>query len=100
MALQHWTGQGDSDVEAAVTWLQEVGLVGPAFLLLSGMRPVSFVGGQGLLFLQPLLPFGSWRSAAGRFANLLCDRSRLDSLLGLLEARLRSQEDTQGKEDV
>jgi len=78
----------DQDIETTATWLEEVGLAGPAYLLLHGLRPLSFVGGQGLLFLQPMLPFGTWREAAERLAGLIEDRSRLNTLLETLEARL------------
>ncbi len=91
--------QGDKDTQSFAAWLHKVGLAGPAYLLLQGLRPVSFLGGQGMLFLQPFLPVEKWRSAAGRFAGILDDRSRLDNLLALLEARLRSQRDVQEKEE-
>lgn len=80
--------RADEDIAAAVAWLDEVGLAGPAYLLLHGLRPLSFVGGQGLLFLEPLLPFATWRAAAERLAGLIEDRSRLDSFLETLETRL------------
>ncbi len=98
MSIQDRFAQTDRDVEDTATWLQEVGLAGPAYLVLYGMRPLSFVGGQSLLFLQPLLPVGKWRLAAGRFAELLGDRSRLDALLESLEARLRGKGNAHDKE--
>lgn len=87
----------DLDIEAAVARLDETGWAGPAYLLLQSLRPLSFLGGQGLLFLQPFLPFAQARSAIGRLAELLSDRSRLEALLAALETRLRSKE-TQGQE--
>lgn len=84
------------DIETTATWLEEVGLAGPAYLLLHGLRPISFVGGQGLLFLQPMLPFGTWREAAERLAGLIEDRSRLDILLETLEARLHGKQRKEG----
>ena len=91
-------GSPDGDVEVTAAWLDEVGLAGPAYLLLHGLRPLSFVGGQGLLFLQPMLPLGTWRAAAERLAGLIEDRSRLDILLETLEARLSDNKDKQRKE--
>lgn len=91
-------GSQDQDVETTAAWLDEVGLTGPAYLLLHGLRPLSFVGGQGLLFLQPMLPLGTWRAAAERLAGMFEDRSRLDVLLGALEARLSGSKDKRRKE--
>jgi hypothetical protein len=99
MPLHDRTVRTDPEVEAAVAWLLQVGLAGPAYLLLQAVRPISFVGGQGLLFLQPLLPFGSWRRAVGGFAELLSDRSRLDTLLSSLETRLRGPKRAQDGEN-
>lgn len=89
MTVQESTLQSDSEVEAAVTFLQQAGLAGPAYLLLRGFRPVASLGGHGLLFLQPMLPLERWRRGAERFAGLLTDGSRLDALLTSLEERLR-----------
>lgn len=80
------------DVEAAAARLDESGWAGPAYLLLQSLRPLSFLGGQGLLFLQPFLPFDRARSAMGRLAELLSDRSCMEALLAALETRLRSRE--------
>ncbi len=85
------------DVEAAAARLDETGWAAPAYLLLQSLRPLSFVGGQGLLFLQPFLPFARARSAIDKLAALLSDRSRLEALLAALETRLRSR-GTQGQE--
>jgi hypothetical protein len=87
------------DIESTVTWLDDVGLAGPAYVVLHGLRPLSFVGGQGLLFLQPLLPLGKWRSSAERLAGILADRPRLDSLLTALEGRLARAQGRRGKEE-
>ena len=90
-----------ADIDSVTSWLQDAGLVGPAYLLFSGLRPLSFVGSQGLLFLQPLLPQARWRSRAGILAEILQDRTRLDMLLAALETRLRgSQGGVQGKEKI
>lgn len=97
MPLRVWNEIGGLDVEAMAAWLDETGWAVPAYLLLQSLRPLSFVGGQGLLFLQPLLPFARARSAMGRLAELLSDRSRLEALLVALETRFRSR-GTQGQE--
>jgi hypothetical protein len=100
MRVQDQTARSDHDVESTAAWLHEVGLAGPAYLLLSGLRPLSFVGGQGLLFLEPLLPFSKWRTAAERIAGVLDDRSRVEALLASLEARLRGSRDAPNKENA
>jgi hypothetical protein len=88
------------EIESMTNWLQDAGLIGPAYLLLRGLSPLSFVGGQGVLFLQPVLPHGRWRSIAGQLAEILQDRSRLDMLLAALDARLRGPGDVRGKENA
>lgn len=97
MPLRIWSEVEGLDIEAVAARLDESGWAGPAYLLLQSLRPLSFLGGQGLLFLQPFLPFARARSVMGRLAELLSDRSRLEALLAVLEARLRSK-GTQGQE--
>jgi hypothetical protein len=100
MTTQDWHEEGDSEAEAVLTWLEDVGLAGPAYLLLQGIRPATFFVGQGLLFVQPLLPVAGWRRGIGRFADLLSDRSRVEGFLTSLEARLRRRGGKQGKENA
>jgi hypothetical protein len=89
------------NIDALANWLQEAGLVGPAYLLFAGLRPLSFVGSQGLLLLQPLLPQARWRSRAGALAEVLQDRTQFDMLLAALDARLRGEQGgAQGKENA
>jgi hypothetical protein len=94
------TVQQDVDAEATADWLLAAGLAGPAYLLFQGLRPVSFLVGQGLLFLYPLLPMDRWRRTAGRFSQLFSDRSQLDRVLFSLESRLRDHENTPNKENA
>ena len=98
MECKGTSDESHGEIEATLGWLQDAGLVGPAYLFLAGLRPLSFVGGQGLLFLQPLLPHAPWRSRAGALAEVLNDRSRLEALLAALERRLHSQGGRPGKE--
>ena len=100
MPMQDQTEHRDHDVESTAAWLQEIGLAGPAYLLLCGLRPLSFIGGQSLLFLEPLLPYGRWRAAAERIAGVLDDRRRVEALLASLEARLRGPRDAPSKENA
>ncbi|MGB9724429.1 MAG: hypothetical protein ACPL7G_11120 [Chloroflexia bacterium] len=99
MPLCAQSGTEGLDVEVMAARLEEIGWAGPAYLLLQSLRPLSFLGGQGLLFLQPFLPFARARSVVGRLAELLSDRSRLEALLAALETHLRSQERTSQEGD-
>ncbi len=98
MSVQDRAAHNDAEIESVASWLQEVGLIGPAFLLLHGLRPLAFVGGQGLLFLQPFLPLERWRYSVGRLAGILEDRSRLETLLAALEMQLQGPAGRPGKE--
>ncbi len=81
-----------------LAWLEQAGLAGPAYLLLQTLRPVSFLLGQGALFVQPLLPLNRWRRTAGRLAALLNDRAHVEAFLTVLEAHLHDQGRSQRKE--
>lgn len=61
---------------------------------------MTFLFGQGLLFLQPLLPRQRWRQAAGRWAEILADRARLEVFLTALETHLYDCVDKQEEERV
>jgi len=100
MPVQDRSEPEDAEAEAAAVWLQDAGLAGPAYLFLHGLHPLAYLGGQSLLFLQPLLPPGRWRQKAGSLVGILGDRSRLESLLASLETHLRSHRRTQGKENA
>ena len=100
MSVQGRTGYSDSEIESMADWLQDAGLAGPAYLLLQGLKPLSFVGGQGLLFLQPLLPHARWRATAGHLVEILEDRSRLDNLLAVLETRMSRPGHVRDKENA
>jgi hypothetical protein len=93
-------GKSSGDFESMANWLEDAGLAGPAYLLFQSLKPLSFVGGQGLLFLQPLLPHARWRSAAGHLAEILEDRSRLDNLLAALEVRMSRPDHGRDKENA
>ena len=73
---------------AELAWLEKTGLAGPAHILLQTLLPATFLLGQGVLFLQPLLPLQRWRWAAGRLSALLSDRAKVEAFLSALEAHL------------
>ncbi|MBN1484457.1 MAG: hypothetical protein JXA37_07015 [Chloroflexia bacterium] len=100
MANQHWLDREDQETASAATWLQERGLAGPAFLFLQTLRPLSFILGQGLTFLHPMLPLKRWQQQTGRAAAIFCDRSRLEGLLAALETHLLNHLPAQDKENT
>lgn len=76
----------DPEIEELALRIEQAGLSGPARLLLVGGRPVSFVGSQFLLLLQPLAQIGfGEQNRLGRYSRLLENRANLDSLLARLE---------------
>jgi len=98
MSVRDQVEREDREAEASAAWLDDAGLAGPAYLFLQGLRPLAYVGGQSLLFLQPLFPLGRWRERAGLLAGILGDRSRFEAFLSSLERRLRGRRRAQGKE--
>lgn len=77
-----------SEIEELAQRINNAGLNTPARLLLGAGRPLSFVGSQFLLALQPIagLSFGK-DEAVGRYSRLLEDRANIDSLLAQLEQK-------------
>jgi hypothetical protein len=79
-------------IERLVAWIKARGLRSPAILLLKANEPLALIGGQALLFAQPLLglvgtalgwPIDSER--ATEWANLLEDSAGIDRILERLE---------------
>lgn len=93
-------GPGDGEQAQLARWLDRRGLAGPAYLLLQGLRPLSFLGSQGLVFLQPLLPSEEWRRWTGVVARWLDEPEALEEFLGALEGVLRRTSARRGKEGV
>jgi|GEM_PF-1560643 hypothetical protein len=93
-------GPNDGEQAQMVHWLNRRGLAGPAYLLLQGVRPLSFLGSQALLLVQPLLPFEPWRRRVGTLARWLEEPEDLEGLLGALEGVLQHERGRPGKEDT
>lgn len=79
-------------IERLVEWIEVRGLRSPAILLLEANKPLATIGGQALLFLQPLLgwvePALGWsadREPAAEWAALLEDPAGIDRILERLE---------------
>jgi hypothetical protein len=79
-------------IERLVAWIEARGLQSLAILLLEANKPLSLVGGQALLFFQPLLglvgPALGWpvdREHVGEWTALLEDPAGIDRILERLE---------------
>lgn len=65
-------------------YLRRNGLATPALMLLQIARPLSFLGSQSLLLIQPILPVQRWQAGIGQTACALEDEAawtRLEKLL-------------------
>jgi hypothetical protein len=79
-------------IERLVEWIEARGLRSPAILLLEANKPLAAIGGQALLFLQPLLgwvgPALGWSAGqehAAEWAALLEEPDGVDRILERLE---------------
>jgi hypothetical protein len=61
-------------------------LVTPAIIFLEANKPLSFVGSQALLMLQPMMDLFVTRELTTELVTLLADRDRLEALSTCLEA--------------
>ncbi|HEY0605358.1 MAG TPA: hypothetical protein VGD58_20725 [Herpetosiphonaceae bacterium] len=65
-------------------YLRRNGLATPALMLLQIARPLSFLGSQSLLMIQPILPVQRLQAGIGQTARALEDEAawtRLEKLL-------------------
>ena len=83
--VDQWQAQA-RQIEELADYLYRTGLSRPARLFLGAGRPLSFVGSQLLLVVQPLsqIVFGR-HDQAGRYSQLLEDRTNVDRLLARLD---------------
>ncbi len=79
------TISNDPLVERTAHLIARWGLVTPAITFLGANKPLSFVGSQALLMLQPITDFFIARELSMDLVTLLADRDRLDTLLARLE---------------
>lgn len=75
---------GDVLVERLTGIIARWGLVAPAIAFLEANKPLSFVGSQALLMLQPVVDMFIARELTTDLANLLADRERLERLVDSL----------------
>lgn len=83
----------DPLVERTAHLIARWGLVTPAITFLEANKPLSFVGSQFLLMLQPITDLFIARELSMDLVTLLADRDRLDTLLARLETVEREHKD-------
>jgi hypothetical protein len=75
----------DQLVDRLTGLIARLGLVTPTIALLEANKPLSFVGSQLLLMLQPIADVFVKRELTTDLVMLLADRSRLERLISNLE---------------
>lgn len=75
---------GDVLVERLTGIIARWGLAAPAMAFLEANKPLSFVGSQALLMLQPIADMFIARELTMDLADLLADRERLERLVDRL----------------
>ena len=82
-------------LDAVAARITNMRLAVPAVFFLESTKPLSFVGSQGLIFLEPFVQAFFSADAYSRFARLMEDRQNLEALIRRIEARdeeLRAKE--------
>ncbi|MEJ2558543.1 MAG: hypothetical protein P8186_20485 [Anaerolineae bacterium] len=74
----------DPLVERLAQLIARWGLVAPAIAFLEANKPLSFVGSQALLMLQPMADLFVARELTTDLAGLLADRDRVEMLINRL----------------
>ncbi len=80
-------------LDRMANWVAERGLEMPAILFLESVRPLSFVGAQGLVFLGPFAHALFTTPDYDRLARLLEDRANLERLVRAIETAADRRED-------
>ncbi len=75
----------DELIEALAAHIEGLGLATAAILMLEANKPLSFLGGQALLVLQPLLGVVVGDVTTEEYAALLEDRDNVERLILRLE---------------
>jgi hypothetical protein len=76
----------DGLIEQLVGHVVEWRLVTPAIAFLHLHKPLSFLGSQAFLMLQPLLDALTPRDLTSRWITLMADRTQVERLIARLEA--------------
>jgi hypothetical protein len=83
--MEHMDTSGDQLVERIAHTIARWGLATPAITFLEANKPLSFVGSQALLMLQPISDLFVARELSADLVTLLADRNRLEKLVVRLE---------------
>jgi hypothetical protein len=84
--------RGDALVERLSHLIGRWRLATPAVLFLEANKPLSFVGSQALLMLQPMTDLFMAHELTGDLAALFADRDRLETLITRLETSGHSEQ--------
>jgi len=79
------TARRDELIEGVAQRIESMGLATPAILMLEAHKPLSFLGSQALLILQPILTFALDPQTSSDYATLLEDRQNVELLIQRLE---------------
>lgn len=79
------TARRDELIEGVAQRIESMGLATPAILMLEAHKPLSFLGSQALLILQPILTFALDPQTSSDYAALLEDRQNVELLIQRLE---------------
>ena len=69
----------------------ELGLAGPAVVLLEAHKPLTFISSQLLLVAQPTLSLFFPRNYTRNLADLLADSTQVEQLILTLESKMSRQ---------
>ena len=83
---------GDALVERLAHLIGRWGLVTPAIFFLEANKPLSFIGSQALLLLQPMTDLFMTPELTADLAALFADRDRLETLISRLEISGHSEQ--------
>jgi hypothetical protein len=83
---------GDALVERLARLVDRWGLATPAIFFLEANKPLSFIGSQALLLLQPMTDLFMAPELTADLAALFADRDRLEGLISRLEISGHSEQ--------
>jgi hypothetical protein len=83
---------GDALVERLARLIGRWRLATPAVVFLEANKPLSFIGSQALLMLQPMTDLFMARDLTADLAALFADRERLETLITRLETSGHSEQ--------
>ena len=81
-------------IEKAANKINELGLTGPAIILLEAHKPLAFVSSQLLLVAQPTLDIFFARNFTRNLADLFADSAQVEQFIVTLERKMSRQTPT------